>query len=660
MKHLFVLFILLFGFSNQSWAQLRPNASALEKEKAPNQSNTPLQNVDGTNSEFNSNAAAEVKTDASHYKFISIKNDTTLVDTTLTIQKEYKMNYLKRDYFELLPFSNTGQVYNQLGYDFAADNKSFSRFGAQAKQIDFAAVEDVKYYEVATPLTELRFKSTMEQGQLAEGFFAVNTNRRFNVAVAFKGLRSLGKYRHIRSNGSDFKTSINYRTKNDRYALKAHAVIQGIRNQENGGIKDNLIVEFENGNDEFSDRSRFEVNFEDADNEFIGKRFFVDHHYNLIRVKDSVGRFNVKIGHVSNFEYKKFIFNQTTANAFFGDAFTSVIRDETRLEQFVNKGYVSLWNKTLGTLSVFGNYTDYNYGYNTLVIIGGQTIPNRLKGGFAGYGASYLKQFKKFRLDAEGQMNLSEENKGYSLVAKAGYYDHKMFTLEGKLVLKSSLPDWNYRLYQSDYKNYNWSNLNWSNVNTQALEVVVDAKKYGALQATYTTIDNYTYFGVQSSTNTVKPIQHGSTINYLKLRLNKEFKLGKFALDNSVLYQKVTQDSPVLNVPEYVIRNTFYYTNTFFNKNLFLQPGISFNYFPKYKMNAYDALLGEFYTQTAKEYGGYPRIDVFVNAKVRNARIYFKAEHLNSSFTGNNFYSAPNYPYRDWMIRFGLVWNFFL
>jgi hypothetical protein len=25
----------------------------------------------------------------------------------------------------------------------------------------------------------------------------------------------------------------------------------------------------------------------------------------------------------------------------------------------------------------------------------------------------------------------------------------------------------------------------------------------------------------------------------------------------------------------------------------------------------------------------------------------------------NRFYSAPGYPYRDFIIRFGLVWNFF-
>ena len=36
-----------------------------------------------------------------------------------------------------------------------------------------------------------------------------------------------------------------------------------------------------------------------------------------------------------------------------------------------------------------------------------------------------------------------------------------------------------------------------------------------------------------------------------------------------------------------------------------------------------------------------------------------KYEHFNSSFTGYNFFSSEGYPYRDAMIRFGIVWNFF-
>jgi hypothetical protein len=93
---------------------------------------------------------------------------------------------------------------------------------------------------------------------------------------------------------------------------------------------------------------------------------------------------------------------------------------------------------------------------------------------------------------------------------------------------------------------------------------------------------------------------------------------------------------------------------------MYLETGITFNYFTEYNMNAYDPLLAEFYTQNQTKLGGFPRMDFFVNAKIRQTRIYIKAEHFNSHFTGYEYFSAPNNPYRDFTVRFGLVWNFFL
>ena len=58
------------------------------------------------------------KPSISLYKIISAKRDTTFVDTSLTIQREYKFNYLRKDNFELQEFSNVGQPYNNLSYDF--------------------------------------------------------------------------------------------------------------------------------------------------------------------------------------------------------------------------------------------------------------------------------------------------------------------------------------------------------------------------------------------------------------------------------------------------------------------------------------------------------------------------------------------------------------
>jgi hypothetical protein len=86
--------------------------------------------------------------------------------------------------------------------------------------------------------------------------------------------------------------------------------------------------------------------------------------------------------------------------------------------------------------------------------------------------------------------------------------------------------------------------------------------------------------------------------------------------------------------------------------------GATFNYFTKYKMNAYNPLLAEFTIQNDQEIG-FPSVDVFFNAQVRRTRLYLKVDNVTSSLTSKNYFSAPNYPYRDFTVRFGLVWNWY-
>ena len=73
-------------------------------------------------SDSTSKGEVEIKYDGvtkfTDYKIISFYNDTTVVDTTLTIKKYFLFNYLRKDNFELLPFHNQGQTYNRLGYSF--------------------------------------------------------------------------------------------------------------------------------------------------------------------------------------------------------------------------------------------------------------------------------------------------------------------------------------------------------------------------------------------------------------------------------------------------------------------------------------------------------------------------------------------------------------
>ena len=156
--------------------------------------------------------------------------------------------------------------------------------------------------------------------------------------------------------------------------------------------------------------------------------------------------------------------------------------------------------------------------------------------------------------------------------------------------------------------------------------------------------------------------QSDEIINYLKVRYDSNFKYKKFDLSNTIQYQKSkngNSENLILNVPEWNLRTSLSYSSFVFKKAMYLQFGITGQYFSKFYMNKYNPLLGSFLVQNRYEIGDFPRLDFFVNGKIKKARLFLKYEHFNSSFTGYNFFSSEGYPYRDAIIRFGIVWNFF-
>ena len=241
----------------------------------------------------------------------------------------------------------------------------------------------------------------------------------------------------------------------------------------------------------------------------------------------------------------------------------------------------------------------------------------------------------------------------------------------GGIISKTS-PNLNFILFRSIYEDYNWYNTDFENQTAKTINAHIEFKELIKISAEYSIVDNYTFFKEITNALTdeienfrrVKPEQIDSEINYYKIKLFSKIDFGKFSIINTGQYQKKDQileldQLSTLNVPEWITRNTIMFSSRVFNNSLFFQTGITFNYFTKFYADYYNPLISEFVTQNYKEIGEYPRFDFFFNAKIQQTRVFLKVEHLNSSFTGYDFYSDPFNPYRDLSVRFGLVWNFF-
>jgi len=544
------------------------------------------------------------KTKYTDYKIISRKGDTTIVDTTLTIQKEYKFNFRRKDNFELLEFHNQGQTFTNLAYDYNGISL-FPDIGYRAKQHLYMNVDDIDYYEVPTPTSEILYRTGLLQGQVLDALFTLNFSKRLNVSIAYKGLRSLGQYRQSLSSTGNFRTTISYSTPKDQYRIKAHATFQDFWNEENGGLSETMVEAFE-----------------------------------------------------TNYEKKDFNFTQSSNTTdIFGDSYASTNISEGAESLLTNnQGYLEFNSKyILGRFKAKANFSTINYGYDHIYNPTVELDKIRLKGNAVSVGAEWKGKVGNFHVNADGNLTPGQGYlAGNYLKGEALYKKDSLFTVKGSLLINSKAPNFNFQLHHSNYDAYNWSN-NFDNINTRNLGFEATSK-WGNASLNFTNIEDYTYFDTANT-----PQQHDGSIAYLKLKVNKEFKYGKFALDNTLMYQNVSSGSEVFRVPDFVTRNTVYYSDHWFKGDpLQVQIGATFKYFTKYSANAYNPLLAEFTLQNDTEIG-YPTFDVFFNARVRRTRIFFKVDNVTSEFTSSsNYYSAPNYPYRDFVVRFGLVWNWFI
>ena len=599
------------------------------------------------------------KTKYTDYKIISHKRDTTYIDTTLTLQKEYKFNYLRKDLFEFLEFHNQGQAVNNLGYSFN-NVYPFPDIGFSAKQASYFNIDDIDYFEVPTPTTEILYRTGLQQGQVLDALFTLNFSKRLNVSLSYKGLRSLGAYRQALVSNGNFRGTFQYRTKKNQYQMKGHLTSQDFFHQENGGLTTESLVNFIEDDANFTTRARLDVNLTDSESQFDGNRVYIEQSYKLLSSKDSINNkdfSNLKVGHILTNENKTYEFIQgSLSTAFFGTANSSNPRDKKATSKITSNELNLEFNSkyVLGKFKAKTNFTNYSYGYDT--ILNSNSSVNRLKleGNAISFGADWNAKIKNFQLNADASITPGNGRlSGNFLKGEAVFVKDSVFSVKGTLLLSSKSPNFNTLLHQSEYDAYNWQN-DFSNVNTRDIGFDLKSKWLNA-SLNFTNLDNYTYFDENS-----KPQQFENQITYLKVKANREFKLGKFALDNTLMYQNVSSGSSVFRVPEFVTRNTFYYTDYWFKgKPMLVNIGVTFKYFTKYNVNAYNPLLAEFRIQNDEQIG-FPTIDVFFNAQVRRTRLYFKVDNATSSLTDKNYFSAPNYPYRDLTIRFGLVWNWFI
>lgn len=588
------------------------------------------------------------------YLIISQLRDTTHVDTTLTMAKYYKFNSQRQDNFAFVSLNNSGQALNPLSLE-SWQNSTAPSAGFRTKENQRFLPHQMAYYHVPTPLSEVFYKSTQSQGQSTDALITANIHPRLNYAIAYRGHRSLGKYQHQISGRSQLRFTTRYENPNGRYRLRLQIANQKIEQQENGGLNATSIQDFESGNDEFYDRERLDVLYENATNHFTGKFYLLEQDYLLLQSKDSIQAPRLRVGYRAQTNHQDHHFIQGQAFSDYGALRENVPKPfdhyHYSLRQF--DAYAIVTNPVVGWLNAYARHHKYAF-----TEIHNSNVPIVKEDAYS-VGGSWRKDFGEFRLRTDAEFALSGNRFGNFINAEIVLPKIANSELTAGIRIQEQHPGFAFERFTSTYADYQWEASPKLEQRT-SLYGKLAHPKLGTLSVTATNINHHAYFlQAEADTLLVAPTQSKDAINLLQLDWEGGLKWRAFRWDTKLRAQNISGNTEAMPLPNFIGRTALYYEDHWFKKAMFLHLGVSAHYFSRFNMRAYHPLLSEFVVQPHQELGGYPVINAFFNAKIRQTRLFLVVEHINANRKAPKYYAAPGYPYRDLLFRFGLVWNFF-
>ena len=164
-------------------------------------------------------------------------------------------------------------------------------------------------------------------------------------------------------------------------------------------------------------------------------------------------------------------------------------------------------------------------------------------------------------------------------------------------------------------------------------------------------LQNHIYFD-----SSFLPRQHGGSVPVFYARLQQNFKVGILHWDNSVTYQKTSNDL-IIPLPELAVYSNLYLLARI--ATLRLQFGVDCDYYTSYYAPSYQPATATFANVREMKIGNYPFLNVYANMKLSKARFYVMFSHVNQGLFGSSgYFSMPYYPLNPRRLQIGVSVDF--
>ena len=290
-----------------------------------------------------------------------------------------------------------------------------------------------------------------------------------------------------------------------------------------------------------------------------------------------------------------------------------------------------------------------------------KTKPDKWNSVYA-YAGAEGRLSRYFEWDALGQLNFAGHDAGDFFIrgkAKISVFPFRRdslspISLTARFETDLKEPDY-YEQYM--YANHYMWNNDFSKVSTTRIQGSLDFPKWKIYaSAGYALLANNLYY---DSLGVIR--QNKEAMSVLTASLRKDFHLGIFRMENTVLFQ-VSSDEKVVPLPQLAANLRWYLQFPVVREDVLkMQIGVDARYNTKWYAPGFNPVAGSFYNQREELYGGTPLFDAFLNLQWKQACVFLKMENTGMGWPmdKHEYFSAHHYIYPPRRIKFGITWPFY-
>lgn len=546
-------------------------------------------------------------------------------------------------------------------------------FIRRAPQEDFHILNNIRAYlfkpvdallfNTTTPFTLLNYYTGGGKGK-NETFLDVwhtqNITPFWNAGFRYNLISSDGRYMNQKAKAYNFSIFSSY--EKERWLINFFLNQNNGHFNENGGISDKKFIR-----DTTLNAENVPVNLSNVKNTYRNFNFYTLLQYNIgkrketVRGKDTLQSYPAKALFSATIEDNIHRFKESSVNF---DFFPFTYLDSTANTDFQ------------------GNHV---YDFSTKLVVNEHPKYKYLPGIYAGLDFKYLDYTGRTGLDSLHAKKTEKYNGTWLTGGIFNVDDSALFNFDANAkicLLGDYIGNFEIQGFIKQYFNKNKSSYIQANAlveskavnhffagyvgnhdiwetafkDTKTINIegrYVNEKLRTEIGVGWSNIIDYVYFDT-----TAMPQQTSKALIVLTAWGKQVFKAGHFHFDQTLYFQKSTQKD-ILSLPAISLYSHNYYENAFFNKVLKFIIGVDLFYNTKFYADNYSPSTMQFYNQRKEKTGGYPKLDVFLNVRIKRADFFLKYEHLNYYFTNGEYFSALDYPINPAMFKFGLKWNFY-